>query len=167
MESSSPRVKFNRSFPIWWRNLMQWGPFIPKGGGMIQVDNGGHPLVPPIYNGSTSWHVFYGFLGSKLSRPFWVPKRHLFGAKMPRMLWKAHARMNRMCIPRREIFDGVPSTPNRGWMKIPPPMMLMYQLTTSGPTNLLVFHLLGSWFWMFRIFSLMLHVKRKFHPLYN
>jgi hypothetical protein len=34
---------------------MQWGPFLPKGGGMIQVDTGGHPPVPLIQNGSTSW----------------------------------------------------------------------------------------------------------------
>jgi hypothetical protein len=25
---------------------MQWGPFLPKGGGMIQVDLGGHPPFP-------------------------------------------------------------------------------------------------------------------------
>jgi hypothetical protein len=25
---------------------MQWRPFIPKGGGMIQVDTGGHPPIP-------------------------------------------------------------------------------------------------------------------------
>ena len=25
---------------------MQWGPFLPKGGGMIQVDIGGHPPIP-------------------------------------------------------------------------------------------------------------------------
>ena len=25
---------------------MQWGPFIPKEGGMIQVDIGGHPPIP-------------------------------------------------------------------------------------------------------------------------
>ena len=25
---------------------MQWGPFLPKGGGTIQVDIGGHPPIP-------------------------------------------------------------------------------------------------------------------------
>jgi len=25
---------------------MQWGPLLPKGGGMIQVDIGGHPPSP-------------------------------------------------------------------------------------------------------------------------
>ena len=25
---------------------MQWGPLIPKGGGMIQVDTSGHPPIP-------------------------------------------------------------------------------------------------------------------------
>ena len=33
--------KFSR-----WRNSMQWGPLLPKGGGMIQVDVGGHPPIP-------------------------------------------------------------------------------------------------------------------------
>jgi hypothetical protein len=27
---------------------MQWGPLLPKGGGMIQVDIGGHPPIPPL-----------------------------------------------------------------------------------------------------------------------
>jgi len=42
----SPRTKFNRSFLISWRNSTQWGPLLPKGGGMIQVDIGGHPPIP-------------------------------------------------------------------------------------------------------------------------
>ena len=50
--SGSPRTKFNRSFLIAWRNSTQWGPFLPKGGGMIQVDIGGHPPItlgaPPL-----------------------------------------------------------------------------------------------------------------------
>ena len=49
-ESGSPGTKFNRNFLISWRNLTQWGPLLPKGGGMIQVDIGGHqpiPLGPP------------------------------------------------------------------------------------------------------------------------
>jgi hypothetical protein len=45
-ESNSPRFRFNRSFPISRGNLMQWGPLLPKGGGMIQVDLGGHPPFP-------------------------------------------------------------------------------------------------------------------------
>jgi hypothetical protein len=41
-----PRFRFNRSFPISRGNLTQWGPLLPKGGGMIQVDFGGHPPFP-------------------------------------------------------------------------------------------------------------------------
>jgi len=26
---------------------MQWGPLLPQGGGMIQVNNGGHLPIPP------------------------------------------------------------------------------------------------------------------------
>jgi hypothetical protein len=43
---------------------MQWGPFLPKGGGMIQVDIGGHPPIPLAQN--TVFH-----LGS-FSTVFWV-----------------------------------------------------------------------------------------------
>jgi hypothetical protein len=39
---------------------------------------------------------------------------------------------------------------------------LTYQLPPSGPTNLLVFHLLGLGFWMFRVFSFMFYVKKAF-----
>ena len=42
----SPGTKFNKSSLISWRNSTQWGPLLPKGGGMIQVDIGGHPLIP-------------------------------------------------------------------------------------------------------------------------
>lgn len=48
--SGSPRTKFSKSFLISWRNSTQWGPLLPKGGGMIQVDIGVHlpsPLGPP------------------------------------------------------------------------------------------------------------------------
>ena len=45
-ESGSPGIKFNRSFVISWRNSMQWGPLLPKGGGMGQEDIGGHPPIP-------------------------------------------------------------------------------------------------------------------------
>jgi hypothetical protein len=31
------------SLPVSQGNLTQWGPFLPKGGGMIQMDLGGHP----------------------------------------------------------------------------------------------------------------------------
>ena len=29
---------------------MQWGPLLPKGGGMIQMDIGGHPPIPLAQN---------------------------------------------------------------------------------------------------------------------
>jgi hypothetical protein len=44
--SITPSFRFNRSLPISHGNLTQWGPFIPKGGGMIQMDLGGHPPFP-------------------------------------------------------------------------------------------------------------------------
>ena len=38
-------TKFSRIF-LSWRNLTQWVPLLPKEGGMIQVDIGGHPPIP-------------------------------------------------------------------------------------------------------------------------
>ena len=41
LQNNSPKTKFSR-----WRNSMQWGPFLPKGRRMMQVDVGGHPPIP-------------------------------------------------------------------------------------------------------------------------
>jgi hypothetical protein len=43
---NSPRFRFNKRFPLFLGHSMQWIPFLPKGGGLIQVDIGGHPPVP-------------------------------------------------------------------------------------------------------------------------
>jgi hypothetical protein len=37
---------FKKCFPLFPGHSMQWRPFLPKGGGLIQVDIGGHPPVP-------------------------------------------------------------------------------------------------------------------------
>jgi hypothetical protein len=47
--SNSPRCRFNKCFSLSPRNSMQWIPLLPKEGGLIQVDIGGHPPFP---NGS-------------------------------------------------------------------------------------------------------------------
>ena len=39
-------TNFRRSCLIPWRHSMQWAPLLPKGGGMIQMDIGGHPSIP-------------------------------------------------------------------------------------------------------------------------
>jgi hypothetical protein len=44
--SGSPGTRFNRNFLTSWRLCTQWGPLLPKGGGLIQVDIGGHPPIP-------------------------------------------------------------------------------------------------------------------------
>jgi hypothetical protein len=57
---------------------MQWGPLLPKGGGMIQVDIGGHPpipLIPPpllllVFQFSHSLLFLAVFSGLELPRPF-------------------------------------------------------------------------------------------------
>jgi hypothetical protein len=40
---SSLRFGFNK---IFLETLTQWGPLLPKGQGLIQVDIGGHPPIP-------------------------------------------------------------------------------------------------------------------------
>jgi hypothetical protein len=47
--SSSPRCRFNKGFSLSPGNSTQWRPLLPKEGGLIQVDIGGHPPFP---NGS-------------------------------------------------------------------------------------------------------------------
>jgi hypothetical protein len=44
--SSSPRFRFSNRFPLSPRNSTQWRPLLPKEGGLIQVDIGGHPPSP-------------------------------------------------------------------------------------------------------------------------
>jgi hypothetical protein len=44
--SNSPRFRFNKCFPLSPGNSTQWRPFLPKEGGLIQVDIGGHPPIP-------------------------------------------------------------------------------------------------------------------------
>jgi hypothetical protein len=44
--SSSPRCRFNKRFSFSPGNSTQWRPLLPKEGGLIQVDIGGHPPSP-------------------------------------------------------------------------------------------------------------------------
>jgi hypothetical protein len=67
-----------------------------------------------------------------------------------------------MCTPQLDLSDEVSSTPNKIICKSYALGKLTYQLPPSGPTNLLAFHLLGLGFWMFRVFSFMLYVKKAF-----
>jgi hypothetical protein len=57
---------------------MQWGPLLPKGGGMIQVDIGGHPPIPlgppplllSVFQFSHSLLFLAVFSGPELPGPF-------------------------------------------------------------------------------------------------
>jgi hypothetical protein len=44
--SNSPRFRFNKCFFLSPGHSMQWIPLLPKEGGLIQVDIGGHPPFP-------------------------------------------------------------------------------------------------------------------------
>jgi hypothetical protein len=56
--SNSPRFRFNKRFPLSPENSTQWRPFLPKEGGLIQVDIGGHPPIP---TGSKQFLAIYYF----------------------------------------------------------------------------------------------------------
>jgi hypothetical protein len=57
--SISPRCRFNKCFSLSPGNSMQWRPLLPKEGGLIQVDIGGHPHFP---NGSKQFSGHFGNL---------------------------------------------------------------------------------------------------------
>ena len=41
---------FSNFFPLSPRNSTQWRPLLPKEGGLIQMDIGGHPPIPQTHN---------------------------------------------------------------------------------------------------------------------
>ena len=58
--------------------ITQWRPFLPKEGGMIQVDIGGHQPIPfgPATSILAAFHfqqlnIFSRFLGPVSPEPFW------------------------------------------------------------------------------------------------
>jgi hypothetical protein len=59
--SSSPRIRFNKHIPLSPENSMQWIPFIPKEGGLLQVDIGGHPPIPTGSNQLVGNLLFLAF----------------------------------------------------------------------------------------------------------
>jgi hypothetical protein len=69
---------------------------------------------------------------------------------------------NRSCTPWLDLSDEVLNTPNRDRMQKLRPREVDVSTTPSRPTNLLAFHLSGLGFWMFRVFSFMLYVKKAF-----
>jgi hypothetical protein len=72
--SSSPRCRFKKCFSLSPGISKQWIPFLPKEGGLIQVDIDGHP---PFSNGSKQLSGNFGnllflavFSGPQLLGPF-------------------------------------------------------------------------------------------------
>jgi hypothetical protein len=57
--SSSPRCRFSKRFSLSPGNSTQWIPLLPKEGGLIQVDIGGHQPFP---NGSKQFSGKFGNL---------------------------------------------------------------------------------------------------------
>jgi hypothetical protein len=80
------------------------------------VDTGGHPPIPLIQN--------VPHLGN-FSTVFQVPNfqghfealNDVFSSTVPTMYLKEDARLNIMCTPQLDLFNGVPSAPNIDHMK--------------------------------------------------
>ena len=69
-------VPSSQEFSPQWGNLTQWRPLLPKEGGLIQVDIGGHPPIPfgPATSILAAFHfqqltIFSRFSGPALSEP--------------------------------------------------------------------------------------------------
>jgi hypothetical protein len=130
---------------------------------LIQVDIGGHPPIPLAQRTISILAVFLQFFRvpnfwgrfEALNDVFWA--RQCLTCSQ-----RKDARLNGICTPRLYLSNGVSSTPKKIVCKSYALGKLMYQLPPSGPTNLLVFHLSGLGFWMFRVFSFMFYVKKAF-----
>jgi hypothetical protein len=59
---SSPRFRFRKCFPLFPGCSTQWRPLLPKGGGLIQVDIGGHSPVP-----NSNWLILTVFSSTRFS----------------------------------------------------------------------------------------------------
>jgi hypothetical protein len=59
---NSPRFRFRKCFPLFPGHSTQWRPLLPKGGGLIQVDIGGHPPVP-----NSNWLILTVFSSTRFS----------------------------------------------------------------------------------------------------
>jgi hypothetical protein len=64
--SNSPRCRSNKLFSLSPGNSTQWRPLLPKKGGLIQVDIGGHPPFPTgskQFSGNLLFLVGFNFWG--------------------------------------------------------------------------------------------------------
>jgi hypothetical protein len=66
--SSSPRCRSSKCFSLSPKNSTQWRPLLPKEGGLIQVDIGGHPPFP---TGSKQFSGNFGNLLFLAGFNFW------------------------------------------------------------------------------------------------
>jgi hypothetical protein len=132
------------------------------------MDIGGHPPIPLAQN-----IVFH--LGS-FSTVFWVPNFWgrfealndiflTFGAQEIAKFFGLG--LVEMFSSRLDLSNELLCTPNEDRMQNLHPGKLTYQLPPSGPTNLLVFHLLGLGFWIFFMLKSPLEPHCKHHILVN
>jgi hypothetical protein len=96
---------------------MQWRPFIPKGGGIIQVDIGGHPPIPLSQRLFSILEIVYIFSGPKLLGPFSGPKQCFLGSGAPRMFLKVDDILNQVFTPWWYLSYGVLIIPSRDRMQ--------------------------------------------------
>jgi hypothetical protein len=97
---------------------MQWIPFLPKGGGLIQVYIGGHPPIPLAQN-TVSILVFFLQFFQVLN--VWVCFEALndffLSLEALRSYRKACIGSFKICTPWLDLSDGLLSSPNEDRMK--------------------------------------------------
>jgi hypothetical protein len=147
---------------------MQWIPLLPKEGGLIQVDIGGHPPIPraqkTVFHIGSFSAVFRvpNFLGcfEALNDVFWG-----FGAQMTAKI--SNLRHSKIFL-LGYTFPTVYRVPQTGIVcKSYAPGKLAYQLPPLGPANLLDFHLPGLGFWILVMLKIPLEPHCNNHLLSN
>jgi hypothetical protein len=130
-----------------------------------RIDPGGHRWPPTYSTGSTySFHFgfFYSFLGPKLLGHFEALNRRFFDMEAPNKCLLACIGLFRMCTPWLDLSNLVSSAPNKDRMQKLCPREVDISTTPIGAHKPFGISSSGLGFWMFRVFSFMLYVKKAF-----
>ena len=101
---------------------------------------------------------FHSFSGPKLLGLFWCPKRHFLAIWGPNV---CHG-LDKNCSSWIDLSNRVSCTLNGVRMQKLRSREVDVSTNHLGPTHFMIVQLLGLGFWMFRVFSFMLMLKRPF-----
>jgi hypothetical protein len=132
--SRSPRCRFNKCFSLSPGNSTQWRPLLPKEGGLIQVDIGGHPPFP---NGSKQFSGHFGNLLFLAGFNFWghfEGPNEGFSRSRFSMIAKGMIESPKMNLLDNTFPTSYHTPKTEIVCKSYNPGKLMHQLTQTGPT---------------------------------